>query len=85
LTVPPPVFDAFAVKVRGVLEHTVVLGLTTKFTEGIAAAELTVIVTPFEMAVAAAKQVVPPVIVTAHVTKLPLASVVLVKVFDVLF
>jgi hypothetical protein len=83
--VPPPVFEAVAVKVTGVPAQIVVLGLTAKFTEGIVPAELTDIVTPFEMAVAAAKQVVPPLIVITHVTALPLANVVLVKVFDTLF
>jgi hypothetical protein len=83
--VPSPVFDAFAVKVTLVPSQIVEFGLTAKFTEGVITVELTRIFKAFDNAVVVAKQVVPPLIVIVQFTTSASASVVLVKVFDVLF
>jgi hypothetical protein len=82
---PPPVFVAVAVKVMGMPRQIVVLGLAAKLTEGVEPVVVTDIVIPVETAVVATKHGLPPLIEILHVTTSPLASVVLVKVFAVLF
>ena len=82
---PPPIFEAVAVKVTLVFIQIVALGLTVKFTEGVAVVELTDIFIAFEVAVVDVKHAVPPVIVIIQVTALPLANVLLVNVLAVVF
>ena len=82
---PPPIFEAVAVKVTLVFIQIVALGLTVKFTEGVAVVELTDIFIAFEVAVVDVKHAVPPVIVIIQVTALPLANVLLVNVLAVVY
>ena len=81
VTVPPPVFDAVAVKVTLVPAQTVVPGAGEMLTAGVTLALIDIIML-FEEAVVEVRQLLPPAILISTVTWSPLARVLELYVLE---